>query len=204
MMTSPMRDPPLSPRMGYAELGVSPQTTTIPQPRGRESSPATPVLSEDSFGNPLSGRSSRRTSGAPLFRRPNSFLFASPLGTGMTTLPSQTAFSSDGGGYWNGRRSRATSGTAEFGSLRPLIRQLSSVGVADGKATGDDESGTEEERVPPMIVSPSDAPPSAVRLLWHLPSYTLTRYCLAGTEELRLDMFCPHDPAAQQHVCGTR
>lgn len=168
-MVNPVPKTGLSPRSGYFDLGISPQTSTAPlapsRDRERESTPPTPMtaLSEDSFGNPLSGRTSRRTSGQmPIIRRPNSCLFASPLGAGMTPMPSQTIMLSESGGSWNGRRSRAASGTGEFASLRPLIRQLSTVGQ-DGKAAiGGDGSETDEDVLPPMIVSPSDAPPSAV------------------------------------------
>ena len=159
-------DPTLSPRSGYFELGVSTQNTAIPPPRARdrerESTTPTPMtaFSDDSFGNPLSGRTSRRTSGHR--RTPNSFLFASPLGAGMTPMPSQVSLAPDGVG-WNGKRSRTASGTGEFASLRPLIRQLSIVGLRDGKVSlGGDGTGMEEEEVPPMLVSPSDAPPSEV------------------------------------------
>ncbi|KAL7418383.1 hypothetical protein Q5752_006841 [Cryptotrichosporon argae] len=53
-----------------------------------------------------------------------------------------------------GRRSRAPSSTGIDGSLRPLIRRLSTVNLADLVGAANE--------VPPMTVSPSDAPASEV------------------------------------------
>jgi hypothetical protein len=106
--------------------------------------------------------------------------------------------------FYNGRRSRAPSATGEF-SLRPLIRQLSTVGIGVGGDDGvpvpgaessrpglgleglpppsmgsvpggvsrggeggggnqnDGVDGLPDKRLPPMNVSPSDAPPTTVR-----------------------------------------
>ena len=145
----------------YSDLGISPHTTSMPFPRAaRESTPPTPMsaLSEDSFGNPISGRSSRRTSGHGIHvRRPSSFLFSSPLGAGMTPMASQRSLPSEGGAFWNGRRSRAPSAAGEFTSLRPLIRQLSTVGLGDGKPLlGGEKAEMDVGEVPPMTVSPGD------------------------------------------------
>jgi len=92
---------------------------------------------------------------------------------------------------YNGRRSRATStmGTGDY-SLRPLIRQLSTVGMGVGGDDGVPVAGAESSKaglgleglpmpntnphsnrrpsagdngLPPMGVTPSDAPPSTVR-----------------------------------------
>ena len=67
-----------------------------------------------------------------------------------------------------GRKSRTTSTASEFASLRPLIRQLSVVGL-DGLGIGDGDGnmrkiapGGQEGSAVPMTVSPSDAPPSEV------------------------------------------
>ncbi|KAK8853210.1 hypothetical protein IAR55_003912 [Kwoniella newhampshirensis] len=139
-----------------------------------------------------SGRLSRRASGMAMTmsssagRRPNSFLF-SPFGSGMTPLAPNTsanaagtALSGDGtapamdkgeeresrrsSGYWNqgvngsGRRSRAPS---QSGGMGLLIRQLSMADFkGDTRAVGNEKD--EGEEVPPMTVSPSDAPPSAL------------------------------------------
>lgn len=72
---------------------------------------------------------------------------------------------------WARPRSRAPSSTGEFASLRPLIRQLSTVGLdslGKGSASGDESAhpgaaGARDGEVP-MQVSPSDAPPSEVSL----------------------------------------
>ena len=153
-------------------------------------------------GPGYSGRTSRRSSAHSTHRARSSFLFSSPLGGGMTPLPSMSAivpltasgsasgqagssapdalgtsaFPSGHHGHhghrpsmdWaQGRKSRTTSTTSEFASLRPLIRQLSVVGL---EGLGIDENGKrlpqgggEGYEVPPMTVSPSDAPPSEVR-----------------------------------------
>ncbi|WVR07691.1 hypothetical protein IAU60_004733 [Kwoniella sp. DSM 27419] len=140
------------------------------------------------FSGPGSGRTSRRQSNHSMTfsmsggvgRRPNSFLF-NPFGAGMTpmssTVPaagpsagSDSAVASSGaeGGVpmprertgsthsthstWGGRRSRAPSQSG----INLLIRQLS---VVDFEGKGDHRPG-EGEEVPPMTVSPSDAPPS--------------------------------------------
>ena len=163
------------------------------RPRGRDSAPNTPglsTLSEDSFSAaPMTGRASRRSSGHSMTfapgRRPASYLFSNPLGGGMTpmnvssSLPTGTpalAQVANAGGVgahsdgWARPRSRAPSSTGEF--ARPLIRQLSTVGL---DALGRPSEGTAIEsgftgEVPPMSVSPSDAPPSevceALRLTW--------------------------------------
>ena len=153
--------PRLSPRTQQGALGISPATSVTPTMPARTdiSAPATPATAttalseESSFGAPSaphSGRSSRRTSGF-YARRPTSWLFSSPLGGGMTPLPSMTHEAS-GSGSWS-RKSRASSGISEVGSLRPLIRRLSTVDLG---AVGPKD----EDEVPPMTVSPSDAPPS--------------------------------------------
>ena len=96
---------------------------------------------------------------------------------------------------YNGRRSRATSttGTGDY-SLRPLIRQLSTVGMGVGGDDGVPVAGAESSKaglgleglpmpnahphsnrrpsagdngLPLMGVTPSDAPPSTVRLQLH-------------------------------------
>jgi hypothetical protein len=135
-------------------------------------------------------------------RRPNSFLFSSGFGAGMTPMssmsgiqpmtvsasssggiagPPGTAGAAGGPGHGRtgslsyaplgeqpqrpGRRSRAPSSTmpADFASLRPLIRQLSTLGM-DGTGVGGerDELGRRVGEVPPMSVGSSDAPPSEV------------------------------------------
>ena len=161
-----MPEPGPSSRLPFSDLGISPQTISMPFPRARESTPPTPMsaLSEESFGNPISGRSSRRTSGHGIqVRRPSSFLFSSPLGAGMTAMASQSTMNFEGGAFWSGRRSRAPSATGEFTSLRPLIRQLSTVGLGDGKPLlGGEKAEMDEGEVPPMTVSPGDTPPLQV------------------------------------------
>lgn len=160
------------------------------------------------------GRTSRRSSAHSTHRARSSFLFSSPLGGGMTPLPSMSALmpmtmtsgnasanaaaSSSTGGesgmmtgasasapthvhphahahghrpsmdWAQGRKSRTTSTASEFASLRPLIRQLSVVGL-DGLGIGDGDGnmrkiapGGQEGSAVPMTVSPSDAPPSEV------------------------------------------
>jgi mitogen-activated protein kinase 7 len=198
-------------------LGVSPKTVTSALPiqrarsRDRETTPQTPgtAFSEDSFSAPAppSGRASRRTSTHSIHRRPNSFLFSSPLGAGMTPLQSMSMITSDkeraergrdsvvssasvstGGGpgtasYRPLPRSRAPSSTGEFASLRPLIRSLSVVGIdqelrrlEDGERRGSlsgrrgSTAGENHSEVPPMSVSPSDAPPSEVSEVFPCPS----------------------------------
>ena len=95
--------------------------------------------------------------------------------------------------FYNGRRSRATSTTGDY-SLRPLIRQLSTVGMGVGGDDGVPVAGAESSKaglgleglplptrqvagagagagddgLPPMGVSPSDAPPSTVRHIQRL------------------------------------
>jgi hypothetical protein len=170
-------------------------------------------------GTAISRTSSRRTSGHSMSgRRPASFLF-SPFGNGMTPLPSMISSQSQGPSItnappnapahgqgqgqghghsasvdyitYNGRRSRATSttGTGDY-SLRPLIRQLSTVGMGVGGDDGVPVAGAESSKaglgleglpmpnahphsnrrpsagdngLPPMGVTPSDAPASTVR-----------------------------------------
>lgn len=188
------------PRMD--DYGPSPRSTSIPlPPQSRihgSPGPGTPlsVFSDDSSNpstrpstaGPHSGRSSRRTSTHSIHpgRRPNSFLFSSGLGAGMTPLssmgvtPMTTSTSSNpipaqGGHSRNGslvgterqggRRSRAPSSTfngigGDFTSLRPLIRQLSTLGMDGGGER--DELGRRVGEVPPMSVGSSDAPPSEV------------------------------------------
>ncbi|WWD19625.1 hypothetical protein CI109_104087 [Kwoniella shandongensis] len=123
-------------------------------------------------------------------RRPNSFLF-SPFGAGMTPLAPATTTTNapapatatgpeaksspmEGGregresrrssGHWSqavngtGRRSRAPS---QSGGMGLLIRQLSMADFKGDTRIAKDEED-EGEEVPPMTVSPSDAPPSAV------------------------------------------
>ena len=168
-------------------------------------------------GTAISRSSSRRTSGHSMSgRRPTSFLF-SPFGNGMTPMPSMISSQSQGSttstntlnatanppthgqghGHsasvdhysYNGRRSRApsTTGGADY-SLRPLIRQLSTVGMGVGGDDGVPVAGAESSKaglgleglpisinpnsrrrpsggdngLPPMGVTPSDAPPSTV------------------------------------------
>jgi hypothetical protein len=177
-------------------------------------------------GTAISRTSSRRTSGhSTSGRRPASFLF-SPFGNGMTPLPSMISSQSQGPSItnasnapsnppahgqgqghghsasvdyitYNGRRSRATSttGTGDY-SLRPLIRQLSTVGMGVGGDDGVPVAGAESSKaglgleglpmlnahphsnrrpsagdngLPPMGVTPSDAPASTVR-----PQYLYT------------------------------
>jgi hypothetical protein len=133
-------------------------------------------------------------------RRPNSFLFSNPFG-GMTPMTTTSALPAAGGaaplasgqasagpggagssgtgqGYTNGEgwtrpRSRAPSSTGEFTALRPLIRQLSTVGLdalgrksagTGDRTTGSARPGLGLDGMPPMPVSPSDAPPSEVSL----------------------------------------
>jgi len=158
----------------------------------RDSTPNTPAtalstLSEDSFSaGPPTGRTSRRSSALSNGRRPNSFLFSNPFG-GMTPMTTNTSNigsvplgsglpSAGAGGHghangegWTRPRSRAPSSTGDFSTLRPLIRQLSTVGL---DSLAKPSSGTGEsahpgthgltDEVPPMAVSPSDAPPSEV------------------------------------------
>ncbi|WVW86176.1 hypothetical protein I302_108217 [Kwoniella bestiolae CBS 10118] len=123
-------------------------------------------------------------------RRPNSFLF-NPFGQGMTPMPSNNpnpnATSVDTGGagagsagigtnglpqqgprsaVGGGRRSRAPS---QSGNISQLIKRLSvvdfEVPVHDRDKAGEGDhkgDGDEQDEVPPMTVSPSDAPPSEV------------------------------------------
>ncbi|RSH91880.1 hypothetical protein EHS25_009250 [Saitozyma podzolica] len=227
-------------------LGVSPKTVTSALPiqrarsRDREATPQTPgtAFSEDSFSAPAppSGRASRRTSTHSIHRRPNSFLFSSPLGAGMTPLQSMSMITSDreraergrdsvvssasvstGGGpgtasYRPLPRSRAPSSTGEFASLRPLIRSLSVVGIdqelrrlEDGERRGSlsgrrgSTAGENHSEVPPMSVSPSDAPPSesaGAKVVW-APKQTAERPSSASagraavTRQLRIEgAFC--------------
>ncbi|KAK6909415.1 hypothetical protein I203_103433 [Kwoniella mangroviensis CBS 8507] len=137
------------------------------------------------------GRSSRRQSGHSMSfsmsgRRPNSFLF-NPFGQGMTPMPTQgpavgsvemgagsgvlgenglplqrTSSRSATGG---GRRSRAPS---QSGNISQLIKRLSvvdfevpNIGDKHGEKK-DSKEGNDQDEVPPMTVSPSDAPPSEV------------------------------------------
>lgn len=172
-------------------------------------------------GAPISRTSSRRASGHSMTgRRPASFLF-SPFGSGMTPLPSMISSQSQGSNlpssstasgsgstavpsmghghsasvdYYSGRRSRAPSTTGDY-SLRPLIRQLSTVGMGVGGDDGVPVAGAESSKaglgldgvsipipnvrtneagaaggddgLPPMKVSPSDEPASTVSIrLW--------------------------------------
>ena len=146
---------------------ISPLARMVPLPRSSSSktgdqTPPTPMsaaVSEESFGNPLSGRASRRTSATSMgmhHRRPSSFLFSSPLGVGMTPMAAPGAELPTHG--HNRSRSRApSSGAGEF--IRPLLRQLSTVDLSELKGETHHTGGSKEE-VPPMTVSPSDAPPS--------------------------------------------
>ncbi|GFZ48734.1 mitogen-activated protein kinase [Saitozyma sp. JCM 24511] len=220
-------------------LGVSPKTVTSALPiqrarsRDREATPQTPgtAFSEDSFSAPApsSGRASRRTSTHSIHRRPNSFLFSSPLGAGMTPLQSMSMITSDreraergresavssasvstGGGpgtasYRPLPRSRAPSSTGEFASLRPLIRSLSVVGIdqelrrlEDGERRGSlsgrrgSTAGENHSEVPPMSVSPSDAPPSEP---FKSPSPSLlTRNAMADNEQVPKSFGHPSRP----------
>jgi serine/threonine protein kinase len=181
--------------------------------RGRGNTPQSPAMDEPTYSNGTT--ISRRTSAhSASGRRPASFLF-SPFGNGMTPLPSMISSQSQGGSvpsglsangtnnngatasnapghghsasvdFYNGRRSRATSTTGDY-SLRPLIRQLSTVGMGVGGDDGVPVAGAESSKaglglegmpiptrqvaaggggddgLPPMGVSPSDAPPSTV------------------------------------------
>lgn len=162
----------------------------------RDASPHTPAtalsaVSEDSISaGPMTGRTSRRSSGMSMTfapgRRPTSFLFSNPLGGGMTPMSNSVPVASNmttgasggatvsglptagiGGDGWARPRSRAPSSTGEFASLRPLIRQLSTVGLdALGKGTASTiesgHPGAGADDGVPMRVSPSDAPPSEV------------------------------------------
>lgn len=166
----------------------------------RDFSPSTPAaplstLSEDSFSTgPPTGRSSRRSSALSMTftntRRPSSYLFSNTFGgmTPMTNanananpaagsvppnpgLPSTGAGGTGNGEGWTRPRSRAPSSTGDFATLRPLIRQLSTVGLdalAKGSATTNESVHTGAlgltDEMPPMPVSPSDAPPSEVSL----------------------------------------
>lgn len=194
------------PRQG--EPSTSPLASKIPLARAtsrdrgrsrdlREGTPPTPAtaltpLSEDSFSaGPMTGRTSRRSSGLSMHgRRPTSFLFSNPLGGGMTPMstiislpaglagqagatsisPSHVAGlpSASAGGYAR-PRSRAPSSTGDF--MRPLIRQLSTVGLenlgkqSSGTLDTGHPGGPDNDKVPPMAVSPSDAPPSEVSVM---------------------------------------
>ncbi|KAK4685937.1 hypothetical protein P7C73_g4198, partial [Tremellales sp. Uapishka_1] len=139
-----------------ADFSVSPRTShmaTVPAPprKEKDSAPTTPM--ED--------RASRRSS-AYMHRRPTSF-FSSPMGIGMTPLPSKDANAPHEPMLRS--RSRAPSATGmEFATtLRPLLRQLSTVGFENKLGDTDLGLGLGGDRdEPPMTVSPSDAPPSEV------------------------------------------
>ncbi|TXT12913.1 hypothetical protein VHUM_01314 [Vanrija humicola] len=146
--------------------------------RSRDTSPYTPVtgISEDSFGHSAGppsgastmGRTARRSSSHSVtHRRSMSFLFGGGLGmTGLSMTaasgpnapgPNSTAIGTGSSGEYtagsvSGRRSRAPSSSAgggEMGSLRPLIRRLSTANLTELHATDDE----------PLITnSPSDGP----------------------------------------------
>jgi hypothetical protein len=148
--------------------------------RQRETTPLTPftALSEESFSasQPATRPLSRRQSGhsgsynpsLSMSRRPTSFLFSGAMmalstiskdgkndGNGNVDGVSGGA-AAVGGNTWSGRRSRAE------GSLGPLIRQLSTLGVGGEGGEGGGGVGAGAAGDAPMSVSPSDAPPSAV------------------------------------------